>query len=360
MKIKGLGLKIFFLFCVFFFNKCGTSSSPEYLDSPIKEIEVKSFVDLSQYLDIIKIGRMFSCSSIAMDHEGNLYLLDIKNSRIIKISKAGEEIGQIGSIGQEKEDLYNPAGVFIQDGTIYVLNDKGREVKALSLDNHFLRAFKIDNCWMTGSLLVYGNFILTAERTANANNYNKTKLLSVRTKNGELKRSFGKITKSNSQIGYLMFNDIFLQLVDNRIFGAFKYYPVIFAYDFGGRELYYKNLSSSVTEIKDLNARVKDKGFDTPDTYKEEDDFSYRGVQYCFGFGVDKKINIYYALWVGNNLQTGYLLLCLNGKGDVIERIMYKKDDSVIRIEAIFTDHKNRIHIIGFIDKQVIWFKFKE
>jgi small nuclear ribonucleoprotein (snRNP)-like protein len=321
-----------------------------------KVVDVKNFLDLSRFKDILKSGTVISGSSIAMDARGNIYLLDIKNHRILIINDKGREVGQIGRIGQDDQSLFNPSGVAIDNDKIYVLNNRGEKIKVFTLGNRFLWSAKIDDNWMPGTIVAKDGRYYIGERTKNAKSYNQRQLISIRDKNGKLVKAVGRAIRCKSYLVYLDLNSVYFQVVNNRIFGAHRYYPVCFAYDLDGRELFYKHLSAFLPEFKELNERAEREGFDTPKTIKKEDDNSIRSLIYCRGFGVNHKQDIYYAIQnfdPKREPDQRYFVIRLNDSGNIIEKIIYKKKGQPLRIGTIIADPANKLYAIGFEDKNI-------
>lgn len=326
-------------------------------DYPTREIEVTPLLNLNTLEPKVNVIQLtiISRSFFSVDSKENLYFLDTSNHRILKFNKDGKFISQIGSIGQSEKDLYNPVGIFVTNNTLYILDDAGKKIKLFSLNGNYLSSFAIENAHLSGSLYVCNDLILVNVKYRNKESYNQEKLIAIFNKKGKRIKNVGKIIKCNKIAGYLTFNSIFINVVDNIIFGGFSYYPVIFAFDFEGRELFYKNLTDLVKEIQELIEYGKKMGFDTPESMKEE--WGVRAVIYCSGFGVDKNKHIYYALNVSH--QKKYLVLHFDEKGALLEKIIFKNGKRVIQVIHLYVDEQGNRWGIGFIEKDGFFlFKF--
>lgn len=179
---------------------------------------------------------------------GNLYFLDQTNHRILKIAKNGDFIRQIGGIGQGEDDLFAPLGLYIKDGCGFVLNNIGRELKIFPLEGDYLSSFKVEGARVAGSLCVHDKFIFIGVRYMDEKNYNRRWLIIVFNKEGKKIPEIGKIIKCASRIGYLVFNEIFMSISDNKMFGAFCHRQVVFCYGIDGQEHFFINMENLAIE----------------------------------------------------------------------------------------------------------------
>jgi hypothetical protein len=140
--------------------------------------------------------------------------------------------------------------------------------------------------------------------------------------------------------------------VDKKIFGAFNYYPVVFCYDFEGKELFYRDLGKAgVREIGELIKLGKEKGVDNPESIKREKGI-FR-IIYCRGFAVDKNKHIFYSL----NVKNKGLLLHIKESGEIMEEIILKKGKVIVLPLKLYI--QNNIHyVIGKIKKDYFLLKF--
>ncbi len=165
-------------------------------------------------------------SAIKIDGEGNIYVLDQGNRRIVKFDAAGAFVREIGGAGTGPGEFSNPIDLTLdKEGNIYVVDlPRGRSNKLVIIgrNGEHLNSFDIGTTYkLCGSRiavndqgLIYLN--LPLEGT----------LFSVFTKEGRKVASFGEVTQyetmienviSESTAGNLLFNSV-LFCLDNRGF----------------------------------------------------------------------------------------------------------------------------------------------
>jgi len=328
---------------------------------PIESIEVTTLINLNSInpkIDIL-VGNM-SRNFFSIDSHENFYFLDISNHRILKFNNKGEFIDQIGSIGQEKEDFFSPLAFCIKGDFIYVLNNAGRELKIFSLSGDFISSFVIENAWQSEALCVNSDHIFITVKDKDRTTYNDNKLISIFNFEGEEINNIGKIVKCESHIGYREFNSVYINVIENRIFGAFRNRPIIFGYEIDGKRLFIKDLRSfNLLEIQRKIEHEKALGFDTPNTKKSG--YSLRFITFCTGFGVGQDTHLYYAI---NNYDLTIpdmakcYILHFNEKGNLIEKIIPKKEGEILRVRDLFINNKNIRYGIGLKNKNAFLFKF--
>jgi DNA-binding beta-propeller fold protein YncE len=70
---------------------------------------------------------------VAVDGQGNLYVADMSNHRIQKLSPAGEPLAQWGSQGRGPGQFDHPVGVAVDgQGNLYVADAWNHRVQKLS------------------------------------------------------------------------------------------------------------------------------------------------------------------------------------------------------------------------------------
>ena len=305
-----------------------------------------------------KIGTLVAPTTnsyFCVDQEENIYFLSSKNHRILKFNKDGDFVTQIGSIDQGEEDLYYPKGIFVYNDNIYVLN--GDEVKIFSLSGEYISGFSIPNIWESSSIYVINDLIFIDVRYQDIKNYNEFPLISIFDINGKSINKFGKVIQCQKWGGYLNFNSYFIDVEDDKIFGTFPLYPIIFCYDFKGKKLLYKDLRKmGIAEIDQIQEEINQNGMDTPKSILRETGTSTK--EFSRGFVVNKKNHIFYAVTVYKP-EKKHFLLHLDQKGEIIEKIVLKNEDipldSIIRL---FLTEDDIFYGLGSIGKSVIFFRF--
>lgn len=322
--------------------------------------ELTTIIDLNTLNPEVNVLFNFGNNTFSIDENDNLYFLDMNNHRILKFDKNGGFITQIGSIGQGEKDLFSPIAFTIEDEILYVLNTAGREIKKFSLNGDFISGFKIENTWGSESLCVHADQILVSVKYRDSKNYNSEKLISLFNKEGKKIGSMGKIIENRSHVGYKNYNAIYFKAIDDKIFGAFQNFPIIFSYDINGITHFYKNLrKSEINEINHVYEKGKSAGVDTPET--ERPDYSIKTIEYCSGFDVDKDKQLYYAVNVFNSsnpdLNTS-IILCFDVEGTLFNKIIPKSHGDSVIIRQIYISSKNIRYCIGSVNRDTFLFKF--
>jgi hypothetical protein len=267
-----------------------------------------------------------------IDENGNYYFLEMINHRILKYSPKKEFICQIGSIGQADEDLYFPSAIKVDGNSILVAHREGKKLKRFSLSGQFISAFDIKDCIHMNTIRVHNGSIYCDARYE-ADDWYKRNAISVFNSKGEYIKGIGKNLKTQDWVSYRIFNAAFFQVKNNHIYGTFKCYPVIFKYDLNGRTIFYKDLGKmNIPEIDEINNRVNQGEFDTPEKRKSSQPNVIRGTQYCIGFDVSENNHIYYSLVSFPGFNS---ILHFDSNGNLLEKLILEKGDRPIKIRGI-------------------------
>ncbi|MEM0173748.1 MAG: hypothetical protein QXI16_04500, partial [Sulfolobaceae archaeon] len=243
---------------------------------------------------------------------------------------------------------------------VFILNNAGKEIKVFSLDGDFHSSFKIEKAWISDSIAVNERLIITDTRYASGNNYNSLRLISMFDHKGKKLEEIGKIIKCASMIGYLNFNQAYLALKKDQIFGAFDNRPILFSYKKDGTEIIFKDLEKDGFEEIIIKAKKeRDENFDTPETIKSDNNLRY--LNYCSGFSVDKGLNVYYAIniYYENSNRPYSLIYVFNKKFQLKKKLLPKYMNNTVTIKSILIDHKNSRFIIAQTERGLVLFKFK-
>ena len=112
----------------------------------------------------------YQAGSIAVDNQGNIYIVDSGNQRIQKYDKNGNYLQTIGRKGQGPGEFMSPYDIVLDEkGYIYVsegmkmhvFDPKGNSIKDIVLSN-FIMGYSIDS---EGNIIAYG--FVRAERAQN-------------------------------------------------------------------------------------------------------------------------------------------------------------------------------------------------
>ncbi|WP_169978920.1 6-bladed beta-propeller [Tautonia rosea] len=87
-------------------------------------------------------GQFRAPTGLALDREGNLYVLDSGNHRVQKFSNAGEYLTSWGREGSAPGEMIGPTGIAIDsDGAVYVTDSGNHRVQKFDSDGNLLRTW---------------------------------------------------------------------------------------------------------------------------------------------------------------------------------------------------------------------------
>jgi predicted membrane-bound mannosyltransferase/sugar lactone lactonase YvrE len=88
---------------------------------------------------------LFGPRDIAIDPDGNLWVTDTGNNRLLKFSPDGESLGTYGSKGSGPGQFSEPVGLAISEsGELFVADAWNRRVQVLDLQGSYLREFPVE------------------------------------------------------------------------------------------------------------------------------------------------------------------------------------------------------------------------
>lgn len=112
-------------------------------------------------------------------------------------------------------------------------------------------------------------------------------------------------------------------------------------------------------EIELSEKESKEKNYDGPETEKKDNDRKIFAREYCFGFGVDKKENIYYVMGKDDgetSAKMEYCIVCLNlGKRDK-RKTVYQYKNQRLQLGPIVVDKKQNVFAIGRTNEKTFLF----
>ncbi|MFQ5514445.1 MAG: 6-bladed beta-propeller [Myxococcota bacterium] len=118
-------------------------------------------------------GELFFPTNIALDAEGNLYVADTGNARVLKFSRDGEPLQEFGGLGRGLGQLVRPKGVAVdREGRVYVADAAFENVQIFAPDGRLLLFFGTTGNVPGGLnlpadlLIDYENIDLFADRVA--------------------------------------------------------------------------------------------------------------------------------------------------------------------------------------------------
>lgn len=325
-----------------------------------EEIEVNYLFSLNNLSPEIISTAILYGNSLCQDRDENFYFLETANHRIIKTDFLGNIISQFGQIGQDEINLYYPFGFNLVGEYLYILNNMGREIKIFSLDGKYIKSFRIADVFQAESIVTDSKLIFADFRYKNRSAYGNYHLISVLSMNGRLIDKFGHLIDSNNFTGYINFNLVYLSLMEDLLFGAFKFLPIIFCYQTNGNKIFYKNLQDgNIEEIRAKVFRAKRDNLDLPPKTKSNQYF--HGMRYCDGLTISKNKELYYA--INSYKNEGFLfnkstILILDKMGNLMRKKILQLNKENILVHSIGFSPKGYIYGIGSKDRDYFIFKF--
>ena len=83
-------------------------------------------------------GKFSHPQFVAVDDDGNLYITDLGNKRVQKLSSSGEYILDWGQSGKKPGEFHYPSGIAVSDDAVFVADRDLNRVQKFSLDGKFI------------------------------------------------------------------------------------------------------------------------------------------------------------------------------------------------------------------------------
>jgi len=178
LKFSVLFLIVLILTALYFLFFMGRGSYPAEFLKP------EYFINSD---DTLKERILFSVLDLKTGMNGDIYLVDRGNNRIVRYSSDGNFLGWFGGAGQGPGELLEPLYLDIDDsGNVYVAEGRNRRISIFDRYGRFINTFKIRGYPSSIAVNSKGE-IFVNEPMLNGS------LLYVYTKNGELIDSIGKV-----------------------------------------------------------------------------------------------------------------------------------------------------------------------
>lgn len=328
---------------------------------PVESLEITPLLDLGSLNPKYQIiSPLFQ--GIALDQREHIFFIDHGNHRILEFDLKGVLISEIGGIGQGDDALFSPIAIAIENNSLYVLNDGGRQVKIFSLDGKYQFSFAIDNAWTSHSLLVDGDSILVNVIDKYRQILNDGMLISIYDQTGQLINKIGPIIQCNSFAGYRGFNSIRISAHDDRVYYAFNYQPLISWCDRDGSQNGTMDLRNlDIYGVEAIVKRTETSEYDTPETKKEDSDLSLTMMGYCSGFGVDETGCFYYAVNAFPSDSQDDLddyILYFNDKHKLMKKIQLKIEGETVFARNLLIHHSRGRYAVGTVKEKILLLKF--
>lgn len=255
--------------------------------------------------------------------ENHLLLTDTYNNRIVILDGNLRVERQIGQIGQDPGNLFQPFDLAIDSkGNIYVLDNLGKRIQIFDWDGKLISQF-------TSELTISSIAVNSVAEIFVSRPYNGH-VVDVLDLHGTLLRSFGdtrkvsdfygdELRESNSRLGFAVNRCKLAFDAQDNIYVAFEAAPVLQKYDKSGRLIFTKHMVGGEAEMIQNTFRTKHK---SPIVH------GYRGdgvsTPYILsGMAIDRQTG---RIWVSLLWDRCWLYI-LNSEGDTVEiQDMPRKD----------------------------------
>lgn len=103
--------------------------------------------------------------ALSADRDDNIYVIEKKQSIILKFNKDGKFLKKIGSRGQGPGDLLEPRDVkFDSEGNIVILEGGNRRIQFLNSEGQYIKSFKIFKSYRAFEIYKGNIFLTTFEK----------------------------------------------------------------------------------------------------------------------------------------------------------------------------------------------------
>lgn len=291
---------------------------------PVKVLDVEHILDFNNLNPSLNPNDFIHLNYVwAIDNSKQLYFIDRSKHRVLKFKKDGTFLLQIGSIGQDDKDLFNPSGIFLHNNHLYVLDQDGQKLKKFSLTGQFIATVPLNKEAVAKSFFVTDDLIFLNE--INKKDNTNLKLVSIYSMVGKKVKEIGEANKVDGFGANVMFNSIYFYQLGNVIYGSFNYVPRFFRVKLDGAEPFYKELT--FTEIEEIKAEGTKRGVQTVESLSTKDVGRTGSMTYCYGFAVNDKKEIFYSTNY-DKAQKG-LIFHMNEDGDLIGKILLRLNNVI-------------------------------
>jgi hypothetical protein len=354
MRLSVTGITNSILFIVysgFFFFLSGCHGRSEIVKIKTREVQIKKLLVFNDLKPKIKsnfyseVGRNFD-----IDEKGNYYILDSDKNSVFVFSPDGKYIRQIGSLGKDKEGLFNTLGLRIRNNKLYINNELGRQIKVFSLEGKYLSHIQFGKSVINGNWIDVDENIFYTIIKAAYQRYNELKLFHLYKEGTGHYKQFGRLIECNNITGYQFFNACMFSIRNGNIVGAHLSVPIVYRYSLNGEELFYIDLRK--LGLSEVNSKVKfavASGCDQPEKIASKKK-KVTMVRYCSGFDVAHNLHSYYSIITHDFPPCIYHF---DENGLVLERIVLKHGDDILTTKSIIIAEKSNIKYgIGFISTE--------
>ena len=113
-----------------------------HLPSCKKEAKLSIKLEKKFLLEGDRKTNFYDPGGVAVDKDGNIYVADSGNQRVVKFNSRGEFITNFGRKGQGPGEFLSPWQIAIYDNELYVY-DWGRNIQKFNLDGQYISGFTL-------------------------------------------------------------------------------------------------------------------------------------------------------------------------------------------------------------------------
>ena len=312
-------------------SACGSARPPEF------KIELEAVFDINSLEPSFKF-LLSKGNPLAIDSKNRFYFVDIDNHRILVFDEQGAFLRQVGSIGQGPADLYYPVGVQVWQDRLIVLNQSGKEIKLFTGNGDLLSSVLFPDTFFGAS----GVWVDTGGIYTDPPSYRiEPPLVRRLSLDGEEIGGFGEVIAAKGGHMGAQFNWVYLAPMKDRIFGVHKFFPLLFAYNDRGEKLLSIDLRTlDLPEFTEIEQRIKEGGFDTPEGFQVENRSYLHEWTSCF--------TVYNDKYLLNGLAGDKpFLLFFNLEGEFLARVLPVFQDQPIKPLNLIKSEKGTVYLVG-------------
>lgn len=276
---------------------------------------------------------------IKIDANGNVFVLDAGNNRIMKYDKNGKFLQQIGSVGQGPGELLNPINFDIgDDGTIYVWNNGNGRIEIFDRNGVYIHSFKIP----FASMRCCG-MAVDSQGNVYLNSPSADSLITVFSKDGKKIKQFGVIKKYKRLLETKVFNQgsMCFDKANGYLNFMFVALPLFRRYSKDGKLILEKTIKGP--EIKEAFKRWRK-------NKKKQAKFNPQAVSWMrFFLNIDltSKGDFFAALGVSKSIYH------FSENANVVERLILEVDDEEFFIAGLAVSSAGKIFVLNPYDNSI-------